>query len=252
MSGTHYYHPESLELIDGDLRQARKVGGLPSPTTVLRILSSEGLKRYFKRQMWEATCTTPRLPEMNDEDHWEACLRWANEHGGSARERGGDFHTLCQQFHMAKLNGGTYHLIEPFSLQPQFAAYENWYDKNIHRTLLVEEPVLGQGYAGRLDHLAQLRNQMLAIPPEACLDVKTQERKKDRFNFYPEWAVQLGAYAGALPTMPDVLVSVVVSSNEPVVVEAYEWPKPPAYYHKIFLGLLEYWKFAHNYYAESP
>lgn len=247
MSGTHYYHPKTLELIDGDLRAARKVGGLPSPTTVLRILSSPGLQWYFKRQMWEATCTTPRLPSMGDEEHFKACMKWADEHGQSARDRGGDFHDLAQQFHAA-MKGGHEFACPFHSLQPHFEAYRAWYRATVKESVAVELPVLGQGYAGRLDHLALLLEPMITVPRTAVMDVKTQDiSKTGRFNFYPEWAIQLGAYAGALTTPPDMIVSVCVSANFPIQVEAHVWPNPPAYYHGLFLGLLNYWKFANNY-----
>ena len=100
---THFYHPETGELIEGNLRDARKVGGLPSPTTVLGILSSHALKYYFRRQMWEATITTPRPAGMSDDDYWNECQKWADEHGRTARDKGTDFHDLAQQFHLASL-----------------------------------------------------------------------------------------------------------------------------------------------------
>ena len=58
LMGSHYYTKDG-ELIDGDLRLCRKLNGFPSPTTVLNILGSPGLKYYFRRQMFEAACTTP-------------------------------------------------------------------------------------------------------------------------------------------------------------------------------------------------
>jgi hypothetical protein len=244
---SHYYHPLTGELIDGDLRAARKVGGLPSPTTVLQMLSSPGLKFYFRRQIYEAAITTPRAVGMSDEEHWEACQKRADEHGQKARDRGGDFHNMVQKFHMAMIEGRPWN---PFECEQGQAmdAYVDWYAKRIHRSVMVEQVVRGQGYGGRVDHVAELIEPMLSMPRTACMDVKTQDiTKKGRFTYYPEWGIQLGAYAGAIHPMPDVLVSVVVSAKLPVVIEAYTWPQPPAYYHKLFLGLLEVWKFQMNY-----
>jgi hypothetical protein len=252
--GSHYY-TKAGELIDGDLRQARKLGGLPSPTTVLNVLGSPGLKYYFRRQMWEATVTTPRLPGQSDDDYWDTCQKWADEHGQAARDKGTDFHSLAQKFHERCL---TMHWsvaaqipLEP-GLANQFDAYVAWYSKNVLRTLMVEQAVIGQGYAGRVDHVAEMMDGKIA-----CIDAKTQDiTKKKKFTYYSNWGVQLGAYAGAIahqpgtcPT-PDVLISIGVSSNEPVVVEAYEWPNSPAYYHDIFLGLLKYWKEDAQYWPE--
>jgi len=247
--GTHFYHPETGELIDGNLRDARKVKGLPSPTTVLGILGSPALKYYFRKQMWEATCTTPRLPGQSDDDYFDSCSKWADEHGQAAREKGGDFHDLIQQFHLRcmKGDGDTFAMAANVNgLFSQFKGYVAWYRQNVRRSLLVEQTVIGQGYAGRVDHVAEMMDGRIA-----CIDAKTQDtrKKKGKFTYYSQWGVQLGAYAGAINPVPDCLISVAVSSAPDVeaFVEGYVWPQPPAYYHNIFLGLLEYWNEDNSY-----
>lgn len=248
--GSHYYTREG-ELIDGDFRQCRKVNGLPSPTTVLNILGSPGLKYYFRRQMWEAACTTPRHIGMSDEAHWDACQKFADEHGQAARDKGGDFHSLVQKFHYQCMRIGrpvAFPMVNEWApLAPQFNAYVEWYHKNVRRSLMVEQTVIGHGYAGRVDHVAEMMDGRIA-----CLDTKTQDttKKKGKFTYYSNWGVQLGAYAGAIKPIPDVLISIAVNSNLPAVVEAYEWPKPPAHYHDIFLGLLKYWCEDNDYHPE--
>jgi hypothetical protein len=230
----HFYHPKTGALIDGDLRDARKVGALPSPTTVLSLLGSYGLTEYFKRQMFEATATTARQPGWDDDTYYEAVKRFADEHGKTARERGGDFHTLVQQFHLSTLGRAAPPEV-PAHFSSQYDAYSCWYESNVEHCLMVEETVFGDGYGGRVDLVALLKDGRVAVP-----DVKTQDRKKRAgFNHYLSWALQLGAYAGAVKDYtPDCLISVIVSSNEPVVLEAYEWPKPWTYYHGLFLGVL--------------
>lgn len=247
--GSHYYTKDG-ELIDGDLRLCRKLNGYPSPTTILNILGSPGLKYYFRRQMFESVATTPRLLGQSDDDYFDKCSFWAEQHGQAARDKGGDFHTMVQRFHEAQLKGRTSREFFPFPtthpLYSQFDTYIDWYFKNVRRSLMVEQAVIGQGYAGRVDHVAEMMDGRIA-----CLDTKTQDttKKKGKFVFYSNWGVQLGAYAGACkpPTIPDVLISVAVSSNLPAVVEAYEWPKNPSYYHDIFLGLLNYWCLDNDY-----
>jgi hypothetical protein len=241
---SHFYSQTTGELIEGGLREARKVSGLPSPTTVLGLIKGEGLIRYFKRQAWEAAVTTPRLPGMSDEDHFQACLRWADEHSKIARERGGDFHTLCQRFHLSTMGEGDGLFEVPKAFALQFDAYLKWYETYVQNTVACEQFVLGQGYAGRLDHLALLKDGRLAV----C-DVKTQSLAKSKsVTFYPSFFVQLGAYAGALPSPADVLVSVVVSADiNPVVVEAKYSERPVSYYHQLFLGLLEVWMHENRY-----
>ena len=148
---------------------------------------------------------------------------------------------MVQNYHEAQLKGRTAALPVADPLWPQFDVYIEWYRNNVRRSLMVEQAVVGQGYAGRVDHVAEMMDGRIAV-----LDVKTQDiTKKKKFTYYSNWGVQLGAYAGAVISIvnpiPDVLISVAVSSNSPAVVEAYEWPKPPRYYYDIFLGLLKYW-----------
>lgn len=246
----HFYTAEGI-CIDG-LRAARKMTPLPlpSPTTVLSMIKGEGLIQYFKRCMWEAAVTTPRQPHWDDDAHYEACVRWAEEHGQAARDKGGEFHDMVQRFH-----GG---LPVPMGEQnPMMAAYADWYDRYVEKTIGNELVVIGEGYAGRLDHLCLLKDGRIAIT-----DTKSQDITKRRtFNHYPEWALQLGAYAGAVNRFPglegplnrhsddnvDVLVSICISSKPPFVVEAFYWPKPIDYYANLFMGMLALWKEVHDY-----
>lgn len=245
MSNSHFYNPVTGQLIDGGLREARKVNGLPSPTTVLQMLRGPGLIQYFRRQMFEAAYSTPRQPQWTDDEHFAACLNWAEEHGKSARDKGGDFHNLIQQFHLSLVGAKPPPMVPP-EVALQYDGYLQWYEKWVAKTLLVEEVVIGQGYAGRLDHCCVLKDGRIAL-----VDVKTQDTSKrnGRFNHYTEWALQLAAYAGAMPEQgrPELLISVCVSTNRPFTLEAYCWPGAVAYYHLLFLSLLEIWKMEHNY-----
>ena len=246
MGGSHYYTKDG-ELIDGDLRLCRKLNGLPSPTTVLNILGSPGLKWYFRKQMWEAAVTTPRLPNEGDDDYFDRCCRWADEHGQAARDKGGDFHDLAQRFH-GHLN--VERLLtdsEAIGMRPQFEAYVKWYLANVRRSLMVEQAVIGQGYAGRVDHVAEMMDGRVL-----CLDVKTQDttKKKGKFTYYDQWPIQLAAYAGACKMPIHGLMSVAVSSNLPAVVETKLWERDWEYYHDIFMGLLKFWMHSNEYHPQ--
>jgi len=241
---SHFY-AASGECIEG-LRAARKRNPLPlpSPTTVLSIIKGEGLIQYFKRQMWEAAVTTPRLPHWDDDAHYDACTKSAEEHGKAARDKGGDFHNAVQMFHAGKM--------VPIGEQnPMMAAYADWYDRYVLKTIGTEMVCFGDGYGGRLDHLCQLKDGRVAITDTKSQDISN---KGGRFNYYPEWVLQLAAYGGAINRFPgpmegqvDALVSICVSSKPPFVVEAFYWPKPVEYYHQLFMGLLALWREINDY-----
>jgi hypothetical protein len=195
--------------------------------------------------MFEAAVTTPRQPGMSDDDFYELCTKSAEEHGKAARDKGGDFHDMVQLFHTGK----------PLPLgeqNPMLSAYARWYDTYVEKTISTETVVIGDGYGGRLDHLCLLNDGRVAITDTKSQDIST---KGGRFNYYPEWVLQLAAYAGAINRFPgpmegqvDVLVSVCISSKPPFVAEAHYWPKPVAYYHQLFMGLLALWKETNQYF----
>jgi hypothetical protein len=236
MSHGHFYTATG-QLVNG-LREARTINPppLPSPTTVLSLIKGEGLIYYWRKQMWESARTTPRQPHWTDEEDFKACLRWADEHGKGARDKGGDFHDEIERFNKSGWRN--------LAASEQALSYYDWHDQYVAKSIAVEQIVFGNGYAGRMDHLALLRDGRVAV-----VDVKSQDvsKRSGKFNHYPEWALQLGAYAAAAKPVPDVLVSVCISSNTPVVLEAYYWPGPPSYYANLFIGLLMVWKEFNSY-----
>lgn len=244
----HYYLPDGT-LIDG-LRAARKISPLPlpSPTTVLSLMKGEGLIQYFKRQMWLAAITTPRAEGASDEDHYDACCRWADEHATTARNFGGDLHDQISKANHWFASGS--HEVGDCVLpsDTRVSLYCDWLVANVKRVFHVEQFVKGDGYGGREDFRVELLDGR-----SATVDFKSQDVTGKRgFNHYTNWALQLGAYSQALPVSgscprSDVVISVCISSKEPAALEAYEWPKPATYYHELFLGLLAIWRLETNY-----
>ena len=249
---SHFYTPTG-KLVDG-LREARKTNppALPSPTTVLQLIKGEGLVRYFKKSMHEATATTPRKPEWTDKEFYEACERWADQHSQTARDKGLAFHKLIQEFHHAVVGAGPTPALTPVpDLAPVYDLYLRWYEKWVKRTVAVEQFVIGDGYAGREDHYAILQDGRSAL-----IDIKTQDNKGKRFSFYFSWALQLGSYAGACPPeLPsrkiDCIISIAVSSTGPAQLEAKVWPGEVSYYHGLFMGLLAIWREENQYWPTT-
>lgn len=240
---SHFYTQQG-DCIEG-LRAARKLSPLPmpSPTTVLKLIKGEGLIEYFKRQVFQATATTPRLPDWTDEQYYEQVTRWADEHSKNARTAGGDLHNVIQRFHMSCIGEGPIDLLIPEHFADQYDLYLRWYEKYVAKSLMVEQVVFGDGYAGRVDHVALLRDGRVAV----C-DVKTQDiSKRNRFAQYPEHFLQLGAYAGTILPRPQVLINIYLSSKPPFVLESYTWPGSPELGHELFLNVLRLWQFINNY-----
>lgn len=262
----HFYHPTTGELVGG-LREARLVSALPSPTTVLGLIKGEGLIQYFKKSMFEAAVTTPRRPEWTDAEFYDACVKWSEEHSLAARDKGLALHKIIQEFHQAVvgmrpfpevveyLHGSGVAAMATRELRDGFDLYLRWYEKWVRKTLAVEQFVVGQGYAGREDHCCVLQDGRVSL-----VDVKTQDiSKRNKFNFYFSWALQLGAYAGACPPYLgeqsrhiDCIISIAVASTGPAALEAKVWDRPVSYYHDLFLGLLAVWQEENQYWPTGP
>jgi hypothetical protein len=254
----HYYTPDG-QLVDG-LREARKVGALVSPTTVLSMLKGEGLLRYLQHQAWEAGVTTPRNPGESDDAYYDRCMHWANEHSQTAKDKGLALHKMIQAFHQnaagMRVEGMGHQqqaaLLMVPGLAEGFDLYLRWYEKWVRKTLAVEQFVVGDGYAGTEDHWCILNDGRSAL-----VDVKSQDiSKRKKFNFYSNFAIQLGSYAGACPPeMPerkvDCIISIAVSSTGPAQLEAKVWPGEVSYYHGLFMGLLAVWREENQYWPTT-
>ena len=245
---SHFYKSDGI-CVEG-LREARKCSALPSPTTVLGILKSAGLIRYLEQQILEAAATTPRANNETDADWCSAVRAAAAEHSDAAKKFGGELHDWIQQFNLASL----YHKTVPklgHGMTGQCKEYVDWYDANVKQPLAVEQIVFGDGYAGRLDFVAELHDGRIA-----CLDAKSQAlRGKRLFNHYTNWALQLAAYAAAYNKTADnpttVLISLVASSDEPVRFECYEWSGFVEEYYDLFKSVLHIWKLDNNYFPDE-
>lgn len=237
----HFYHPKTLELVDG-LREARKVKALPSPSTINSLIKGAGLIYYLQRQMFDAAISTPRDAKHSDDEHYEACCHWADEHSQIARDKGSDFHSLIQSYNIArKFDKPVPHVPERW--EAQYRAYIAWYEGNVKESLLVEQVVVGDGYAGRADNVVLLLDDRMAV-----VDAKTQGLKgKKKFNHYLSWAMQIGAYSKTDRTNADCLISLCFGSDDATAFEAYEWPEHPSYYHALFMGLKAIWNAENNY-----
>lgn len=207
------------------------------------MLVGGGLVEYFKWQMFQATATTPKQPQWTDKEHYAACCLWADQHSQIARDAGTELHDLIQAYNLARKHQKSVPS-PPERWAGQYRSYVGWYEANVAESLAVEEVLMGDGYAGRVDHICLLRDGRYA----AC-DAKTQNLvSKKKFSHYLSWALQLGAYSVAYKksATPSAIISLVFDPNGSAF-QAYEWPEPTRYYAKLFMNLLQIW-YAENKY----
>ena len=90
------------------LRDARKLGLLPSVTTINGMLSKAGLNSWLQQQVLLAALTLPRLPDEPEADWLARVMQDSKATGRDAADRGTAIHAIIQgyfeQMYMFTLN----------------------------------------------------------------------------------------------------------------------------------------------------
>lgn len=246
-NSAHWYRPTGepmhwIERSDGKgtrpttLRDARKLGLLPSPTSILKVLDKPQLTSWLIEQSCLAVLTAPRRAGEELDAFVERVLhteRQQDEQAQKARQLGTDIHDGVEQV----LNGYPCMLNVTDYVMPAVEAMKQF-------GVLVgsEEVVVGDGYAGRLDAWFQDSTRKQTV-----VDVKTTGAVTLPTEAYWEHRVQCAAYAKALPlAVTDQTTVVYVSTRIPGEVSlcvqtdwSREW--------RAFELLLQYWQTANNY-----
>lgn len=212
------------------LREAKELGLLPSVTTFLQIIDKPELDLWNQEQAIHAALTLPRKAGESEDDFAHRVVEDAEAQSETAMKFGSDIHCAIDDYFMGNP------IPEP--MQPWLKAFKEWADNDIEQVLAHEEIVgiamHGLAYAGRMDLLCRLKS----YPGISLVDFKTQRVKKDAKGikkpvFYPEWILQLCAYA-ATDTVQNIirkhngvdvdnLISVVIDSSEPGPVFVKRW-----------------------------
>ena len=215
--GSHWYQPDgsAMHTIIGangnerntTLRDARKLGLLPSVTTVQKdVLVNHGVDRWFKDILVKAGFTVPdAIRAQSFEDYQTRVLEDADAFGREAREFGTGVHGVIDEFNTTRSRNCA------SKYQPWLDQYVKWFEANIEEVYFSEETLVNMevGYAGTTDLSARHKTH-----GDVVIDFKTQQVKKDKPNFYKEWIYQLGAYQQCIDGQPQCL-SVVINSLEP-------------------------------------
>lgn len=232
--GSPFYEVESKSkpgtLRPATLRDARKVGALPSVTTITRTLAAPGLRRYLDRQIYEATFTTPRLPDETDDQHFARCLQWADEHSRNARDRGTAIHGAIEGRLMLLPTAPE---MLPFIEAAQAALDDIGFCSPTNKSTehSFAHPL---GYGGKVD----------LHGPGYVVDFKTKANWTDpRKLAWPERAMQLAAYRHGLNMPAARCLNIFISTDDPGKYHVHEWPEADlkSGWRKFEL-LLRYWQ----------
>ena len=190
------------------LRDARKLGLLPSVTTINGMLSKAGLDTWKQQQVLLAALTLPRLADEPESDWLSRVMQDSKATGREAAERGTAIHAVIEayfdQVYMPEkppyLDSVSKALLDAFGNQ-----------------LWLSEKSFGHplGFGGKCDLMAK---------SGFVVDFKTKDADLDKVDVYFEHEMQLAAYREGLgvPNARCAIVFVNGTTNQVKLIEVEE------------------------------
>jgi hypothetical protein len=187
------------------LRDARKLGLLPSTTGIIRQLSSAGLDLWKQQQVLLAALTLPRLADELETDWLKRVMQDSRATGRDAAERGTAIHAIIQTWFE-----GVYMPEKPPYINTIIETLENAFGSQ----LWLSEKSFAHplGYGGKCDLMARAG---------FIVDFKTKDTDLDKVDVYFEHEMQLAAYREGLgvPTARCAIVFVNGTTNQVKLIE---------------------------------
>lgn len=253
-TGSHWYKPDGtpcyeLPKKDGSgmktptLADAKKLGLLPSVTTILKILAKPELQAWIVEQAVLSVLTTPRKPGETDDVFVQRVLhdeKIQDQEAQVARDRGVELHAALEDYFQGREIAAD---LRPW-IMPAAEVLRTYGEP-----VTTEKILVGPGYAGKTD--------LIIKAPEAwwIWDFKTAKKLPEK-GAWKEHVLQCAAYAKAFDDMsldggrdlsvPTRTGNVYISTTEQgtfTICEHGPWePASAAFDH-----LVSYWQFANSY-----
>lgn len=187
------------------LRDARKLGLLPSVTTINGMLSKAGLDTWKQQQVLLAALTLPRSEGESEQEWLVRVMQDSKATGREAAERGTAIHAVIEEYFEQK-----YMSNKP----PYLDAIDKALIDAFGSQLWLTEKSFGHplGFGGKCD---------LMSSSGFVVDFKTKETDLDKVDVYFEHEMQLAAYREGLgmPTARCAIVFVNALTNQVKLIE---------------------------------
>lgn len=244
---THWYTPDGQPCYEvasakgsmrpTTLRDARKLGLVPSVTGIIKCAAAPALEVWKANQLMMSALTLPRLPQEPESAWLDRVKRDSREQGRKAAERGTAIHAAIQGHYEGKPPDEDYWA----HVKGTAIAVDQWSTAHWR----AEQSFAHRyGFGGKCD----LSGTLGGIP--FVVDFKTKEfGAEDDLKTWDEHAMQLAAYREGLD-MPEARCAIVyVSASLPGLVRVLEIDtKELKQGWNMFLGLLAYWQAKTGYY----
>jgi hypothetical protein len=259
---SHWYYPDGracykVPKADGKgerattLRDARKLGLVPSVTTILKILHKEALVQWQIEQAVLTVVTAPRQPNEADDAFIKRVLHeeeQQHEESQAARDLGTRIH---DELEVCLVGGQPSAELHPW-IWPAAEAMAAF-----GKVITTEQNLVGNGYAGKSD-LIQDGGEFWVMT-----DYKSTKKLPDPAKgAWPEHRLQLAAYAAAWnrqcrregkPERPiirrNVYVSTINQGQYVICEHEEEWQDT---YRNGFLPLVQHWQWATGHVVMAP
>jgi hypothetical protein len=214
------------------LRDARKLGLLPSVTEIIKSAAKPALERWKERQVMLAALTLPRLPGEPDDSFCDRVIADSREQARKAAERGTALHAAIELHFRG----------QPYAADwmPHCEAVEvalSGAGINPREGLHEHSFASPMGYGGKVDLHA----------PGWILDWKSKDEIKDDTKAWDEQGMQLVAYDHGLGNHGRRLANVFIGVSDRKV-KLHIWkPEESAKHWQMFTSLLAYWKASKGY-----
>lgn len=219
-----------------DLRDARKLGLVPSVTTVLSVLAKPALETWKVKQGILAALTLPRDPDESDDAYLARVLTDSKAQAKAAAEEGTRIHDACE----CAIKGLPYPDKYRWHVK---GALDRLHDLFPHVTDWVAEASFAHdsGFGGKID----LHSPSTGI---TCDYKSTDERAGSTKRFHWDQHYQLGAYQTGKQLPRAECANIFVSRTEPGTVFSHKWTAEDVEQGwQVFNAALQVWKLLKKY-----
>jgi len=216
---------------------ARKMGLLPSVTSVLGIIDKPQLTAWKIEQAIMASLTLPKEDCETLEDYAKRVVKDSKQATTKAAEHGTRMHEQAENILMGRA------CCKDEDLQPYIKTFREWAEDNVEKTHWCEKALVGPGYAGRCDAYVRLKGI-----GDAIIDLKNRKVNPKYDPFYDSDCAQLWAYKYASENPKCACVSVVLAANDPKLLKTHQWSEDELYEAGIaFQAMLKVWSWSKKY-----
>lgn len=222
------------------LKDARKLGLVPSVTTIIGEANKYGLNKWIQEQVLLAALTLPRIDGEPEQEYINRIITDSQEQAKKARERGTQIHAWVQQGFeclWGEIEGEPfdYYVAARTTLELEFGE-KRW---------LCETPFSYDRYGGKVDLHLPREYWGNGVSPDftygAVIDIKTTDKPLANLKTWDEHAMQLSAYREGLglPNAQCGILYVCTKGVDARLVWIEEKDLLRGW--NMFQGLLDYW-----------